>query len=156
MSRNKSVKHSSTSSNKEAPIMLDQLYEKLETVAQHSVNAMLQSYLPKHATIVVTLEGARQCNILIGTDLTDTTTPWVCIDLACVQDTVTSVKLYYVREGLSEKRTIPTSQPLLVVALRLSETLEQLEHGNIDKAVHVIEHARDYYALNQFLRVALD
>ncbi|GGI15342.1 hypothetical protein GCM10007377_15420 [Galliscardovia ingluviei] len=96
--------------------MLDQLYEKLETVAQHDMHAMLQSYLPKHATIVVTLEGARQCSILIGTDLTDTP-PWVCIDLACVQDIVTSMKLYYAREGLSEKRTIPTSQPLLVVLL---------------------------------------
>lgn len=135
--------------------MLNQLYEKLETVAQHNVNAMLQPYLPKHATIEVILKGARQCSILVSTDVTDLATPWVCINLACKGEIVTSVQLQYEGEGLPQRLKVSINQPLVMVAPCLSAALEQLGHGNIDKAAHIIEHAQDYFAFNQFLRGAL-
>lgn len=131
--------------------MLNQMYEKLETVAQHNVNAMLQPYLPKHATIEVILKGARQCNILVGTNITS----WVCINLACNGEIVTSVQLLHGEEELSQNLKVSIKQPLVIVTTCLSETLEQLEQGNINKAAHIIEHAKDHFSLNQLLRRAL-
>lgn len=128
--------------------MLDQMYKKLETVAQHNVNAMLQPYLPEHATIEVILEGERQCSILIGT-------PWARINLACNDEIVTSVQLRHRGEGLAQNLKVSTHHPLIILTTCLSETLEQLEHGNINKAAHIIEHAKDYFSINELLRRAL-
>lgn len=135
--------------------MLDQMYKKLETVAQHDVSDMLQPYLPEHATIEVILKGERQCSILIGEDLTDNNPSWACINLACDGEIITSVQLRHGGEGLTQNLKVSTHLPLVTVTTCLIETFEQLEQGNINKAAHIIEHAKDYFSINELLRRAL-